>query len=78
MLIEREVMTGNGNVKRFDRVVWTASGEIHLVDYKSGSQPPKRYVKQIKGYIEFFKSIGYPKVRGFLYHLDTGKVIEIS
>lgn len=78
VLIEREVMTGNGNVKRFDRVVWTASGEIHLVDYKSGSQPPKRYVKQIKGYIEFFKSIGYPKVRGFLYYLDTGKVIEIS
>lgn len=78
VLIEREVMTGRGEVKRFDRVVWTASGEIHLIDYKSGSQPPQRYRRQIKDYIEFFKSIGYPKVRGFLYYLDTGKVIEIS
>ncbi len=78
VLIEREVMTDHGDMKRFDRVVWTSSGEIHLIDYKSGSQPPKRYMKQIKSYIEFFKSAGYPKVRGFLYYLDTGKIIEVE
>lgn len=77
VLIEREVMTGNGNVKRFDRVVDGVRGDPSR-RLQVGPQPPKRYVKQIKGYIEFFKSIGYPKVRGFLYYLDTGKVIEIS
>lgn len=78
VFVEREVMTAKGEIKRFDRVVWTASGEIHLIDYKSGSQPYRRYVKQIKGYIDFFKSIGYPAVRGFLYYLDSGKIIEVD
>ncbi len=77
VLIEREVITEEGEAKRFDRVVWTASGEIHLIDYKSGNQPPENYFRQIRGYIDFFKSIGYPTVRGFLYYLDTGKVIEV-
>lgn len=77
VLIEREVVTESGETKRFDRVVWTAGGEIHLIDYKSGNQSPDKYRKQIKGYIDFFHSMGYPCVRGFLYYLDTGKVIEI-
>ena len=49
LLLEREVMTDSGDIKRFDRVVWTADGEIHLIDYKSGSQPVNRYRKQIRG-----------------------------
>lgn len=78
LLLEREVMTDSGDIKRFDRVVWTADGEIHLIDYKSGSQPVNRYRKQIRGYLAFFKSIGYLGVRAFLYYLDSGKIIEIE
>ena len=78
VLTEREVMTTDGQLKRFDRVVWTSDGEIHLIDYKSGDQPAKRYRKQMRDYLAFFKSIGYLGVRAFLYYLDTGKIIEIE
>lgn len=78
LMREREVMTDKGEIKRFDRVVWTKSGEIHLIDYKSGSQPPRRYLRQIKGYLSFFRSIGYPGVRAFLYYLDSGRIIEVT
>ncbi|MCM1163977.1 MAG: UvrD-helicase domain-containing protein [Muribaculaceae bacterium] len=77
-LREREVLTDKGEIKRFDRVVWTADGQIHLIDYKTGSQPPRRYRKQLQGYLNFFKSIGYPGVRAFLYYLDSGEIIEIE
>ncbi|MCM1521156.1 MAG: UvrD-helicase domain-containing protein [Muribaculaceae bacterium] len=77
-LREREVMTDKGEIKRFDRVVWTSDGQIHLIDYKTGSQPPKRYRRQLQGYLNFFKSIGYPGVRAFLYYLDSGEIIEIQ
>ncbi len=77
VLREREIATARGEIKRFDRVVWTASGEIHLIDYKTGNTSPGKYKSQIRGYIDFFKSIGYAGVRSFLYYLDTGKIIEI-
>lgn len=77
VLREREIATAGGDIKRFDRVVWTASGEIHLIDYKTGNTSPRRYKSQIRGYIDFFKSIGYAGVRSFLYYLDTGKIVEI-
>lgn len=78
VLIERDVVTAAGEVKRFDRVVWLPSGEVHLIDYKSGSQPPKRYYRQIRGYLDFFRSAGIPGVRAFLYYLDKGEIEELK
>ncbi len=76
--IEREVLMASGELRRVDRVVWTASGEIHVIDYKSGSQDPRRYKRQVRDYMQFFRSIGYPQVQGFLYYLDTGEIIEVE
>lgn len=78
LLREREVKTVAGVTKRFDRVVWTSSGEIHLVDYKTGSQPPKKYFSTIREYVDFFHTAGYPAVRAFLYYLDSGAIEEIQ
>lgn len=76
--LEREILTADGRLLRVDRVVWTASGELHVIDYKTGSQDPRRYTKQIKDYMQFFRSIGYPQVQGYLYYLDSGEIIEVS
>jgi len=76
--IEREILTADGRVLRVDRVVWTASGELHVIDYKTGSQDPRRYTRQVKDYMAFFRSIGYPQVQGYLYYLDSGEIIEVS
>lgn len=77
LLVEREIVTEAGDVLRVDRVVWTASGELHVIDFKSGSQDPRRYVGQVKKYMSFFSSLGYSHVRGFLYYLDSGRIVEI-
>ena len=77
VLIEREALTSAGRTRRFDRVVWTASGEIHIVDYKTGRQPSKAYRREISEYKDFFRSIGHPDVKAYLYYLDTGDIIEM-
>lgn len=76
--LEREILTADGRLLRVDRVVWTAAGEVHVIDYKSGSQDPRKYRKQVRAYMNFFRSIGYPQVQGFLYYLDTGEIVEID
>lgn len=77
VLMEREALTSGGKIKRFDRVVWTRDGELFLIDYKTGGQDPKVYSRDMKEYIDFFKSARYPQVRAFLFFLDKGQIIEI-
>lgn len=76
--IEREILTADGRTLRIDRVVRTADGDLHVIDYKSGSQDPAKYKKQVRDYMRFFRSIGYPQIQGFLYYLDTGDIVEIE
>lgn len=76
--IEREILTADGRTLRIDRVVRTADGELHVIDYKSGTQDPAKYKKQVRDYMRFFRSIGYPQIQGFLYYLDTGDIVEIE
>ena len=75
--MERELLSADGEERRVDRVVWTAGGEVHVIDYKTGSQDPGKYRRQVNGYVQFFRSIGCGKVRGFLYYLDSGEIVEL-
>lgn len=77
VLIERPIALGPDTTERPDRVVWTADGHIDVIDFKSGSQKPRSYVKQVNGYINLLTATGLRNVRGFLYYLDSGKIIEI-
>ena len=75
--IEREILLESGETRRVDRVVWTATGEIHVVDYKTGSQEPKRYYKIMREYMKVFTETTDLPVRGFLYYLDSGHIEEV-
>lgn len=75
---EREIITSKGLLRRMDRVVHTSDGELHVIDYKSGSQDPKKYMRKIREYMDFFRSTGYPAVQGFLYYLDSGRIVEVE
>lgn len=76
VLIERPLGISDGTTKRPDRVVWTKNGEVHVIDYKSGNQPAQRYKKQINEYVTILSSLGYERVKGFVYYLDTGKIVK--
>lgn len=77
IMVERPIVTGVDASYRPDRVVWTSDGFIDVVDFKSGSQPPKRYVRQVEGYVKLLESLGYENVRGFLYYLDSGNIVNV-
>lgn len=78
VLKERDVITADGETLRLDRMVWTADGEIHLIDYKSGGQPSRRYRRKMGEYVAFLKSAGITGVRAFLFYLDSGEIVELT
>lgn len=78
IMIERPISIGGDDSRRPDRVVWTADGHIDVIDYKSGSQKPSRYRKQVKEYVTLLSSLTDRKVRGNLYYLDSGDIVEIE
>lgn len=78
LFIERPIITSSTDSRRPDRVVWTADGHIDVIDFKSGSQPPSRYRKQLKNYAALLNQLGYEGIRAYLYYLDSGEIVEIE
>lgn len=76
LLIERPISMADDSVRRPDRVVWTGDGEIHVIDFKSGNQPPEKYRKQVNGYVSILTSLGYKNVSGYVYYLDSGRIVK--
>ena len=58
-------------------MVWTADGYIDIIDFKSGTQKPQRYMKQVREYVGLMRELGHENVRGFLYYLDSGQIVEV-
>ncbi|MDE6556020.1 MAG: PD-(D/E)XK nuclease family protein, partial [Duncaniella sp.] len=76
-LMERSIVVPGEQPRRFDRVVWTADGEIQIIDYKTGHQPSKKYRKQMAGYKRLISELYSMPVKAFLYYLDTGQIVEM-
>lgn len=77
VLTERSIVGGEKQT-RFDRVVWTAEGTVDVIDYKFGEEHDSQYEKQVKKYMDSFVEMGYENVRGFLWYVDKGKILEIK
>ena len=63
---------------RPDRVVWTADGTIDVVDYKFGEEDDKKYKEQVKGYMDKLTKSGYENVRGFVWYVFKGRIVEVK
>lgn len=75
---EKEIASGDGRLKRIDRLI-VKKDEVWVLDYKLSNQKELDYFKQVKEYLSLISGI-YPhkKVRGFLLYLDTQQVEEVS
>lgn len=62
---------------RPDRIVWTAEGTIDVVDYKFGEES-EDYKDQVKEYMKHLIDMGHENVRGFLWYVDKGKILEVK
>lgn len=74
---ERPLVLADGSVKRPDRVVWTADGHTDVIDYKFGEERPKTYARQVSAYMESLREMGCEGVRGFIWYVDSGKIVTV-
>lgn len=78
---ERAVFDGEGGKHRPDRVVRLAASTV-IIDYKftaedNAGRPPARYLRQVRRYMELYRSLGFPDVQGFLWFVSSGRVFEV-
>lgn len=78
VLIERPLMTADGESQRPDRVVWTRNGTVDVIDYKFGVERPAAYARQVSRYMKILLSMGYGPVRGYIWYLDSGDIVPVS
>ena len=79
VVVEQSISLKNKDaVYRPDRVVWTSNGTIDVIDYKFGDEHKTQYEKQVKNYMKLLSQMGNEDVRGFLWYVDKGKIVEID
>lgn len=81
VLCERPIYLCEGadsSVCRPDRVVWTAQGTVDVIDYKFGSEHPRKYAAQVRGYMKALAGMGHENVRGFVYYVDSGEIVRVD
>lgn len=72
ILNERSIIINQLEQKRPDKVIIKQDKTI-IIDYKTGQEKDKD-LQQIKEYIQLFREMNYPNVKGYLYYTDKGKI----
>ena len=68
VLNEAPLLGPEGQEVRPDRVVLGPDGSAAVIDYKFG-QPEKKYLDQVRGYMELYRSLGHHPVTGTLWYI---------
>ncbi len=79
VLNECDIIRPDGSVVRPDRVIIKKDGSAIVIDYKFGGHgmevaPERRYINQVKEYMELLGKIGYERVEGYLWYVESGEV----
>lgn len=73
---ELSVITPDGSTYRPDRVMINSKDVVVVVvDYKFGAES-ESYVKQIHRYSSLIRQMGYEKVDGYLWYVDSEKLVK--
>ena len=67
----------DSNNKRIDRIMISPSeSKAIVVDYKFGEKKLSSYTRQVKGYMNMLKQMGYGTVEGYIWYWD--ELVQIS
>lgn len=76
VLNEVSILQPKGVFSRPDRVM-IKDDEVVVIDYKFGEKEDKKYIRQVKYYVDQIRKMGYEKVKGYICYIRLGKIIEI-
>jgi len=75
---EKEIISGDGKLYRLDRVVFK-TGEVQIIDFKSGEEPSSTWKKQLKSYKEVLTEYFPDKnINTYIVNLNSGEVIRFE
>lgn len=75
--LEAELITENGEILRPDRIVFDPNETI-LIDYKTGKENTKVYLKQLLKYENALMAMGYKNIKKLLVYVDQFKVVSLN
>ncbi len=75
ILNESTLIDGKGGMHRPDRVV-ISDGKVIIIDYKFGEHY-RKYERQLRGYAELWRRMGYTDVSAFLWYVHTDEVVAL-
>lgn len=73
---ELSLLDTDGSAHRPDRIVMNGDA-ITVIDYKTGSDH-KGYRPQVARYMRILKQMGFKKISGFLWFIETDNIVEVS
>ena len=75
VLNETSLIASSGRLYRPDRVVLDG-GKVVIIDYKFGEHY-KKYEKQLTGYADLWRKMGYEDVSAILWYVHTGEIMAL-
>ncbi len=73
---ERDVLLGEGNTLRPDRVI-VKGDEAIVIDYKFGKNKEKAHIRQVGAYKKLLQQMNYKKVSAFILYGKLDEVVEV-
>lgn len=77
VLNEVEILQFKGSFIRPDRVM-IKEDEVIVIDYKFGEKEDKKYIRQVKYYMNQIAKMGYTNLKGYICYVTLDKIIEVE
>ncbi|MCQ2145393.1 MAG: UvrD-helicase domain-containing protein [Bacteroidales bacterium] len=71
---ETALISEDGSPLRPDRVVENPDGSLSVIDYKFGA-PKRSHRRQVEGYADTFRKMGYAEVSTYLWYVESGNIL---
>ena len=78
LMTEAPILAPGGDNYRPDRIMYRGSEEAMVVDYKFGRRRESEHRRQVKGYMDLLRDMGFESVRGYLWYGVEGGVEEVG
>lgn len=76
ILNETQLLHPNTGFSRPDRVM-IGPDEVIVADYKFGELEEAKYIRQVQRYVKPIQEMGYQNVKGFVFYVKSGKVVQV-